>query len=57
MYDELPEPYPVWTIPARLRWWVFVNVFDNAINIRRRKGTIFLILTCTTTVTEVLDQD
>ena len=30
VYQEPPEPYPVWADPARLRQ-VFVNLFDNAI--------------------------
>ena len=51
VYDEPPEPSPVWADPARLRL-VFVNVFDNAINYSPPEGTIFFTLTRTaTTVT------
>ncbi len=46
VYEEPPEPYPVWADPARLRQ-VFVNVFDNAIKYSPPGGTIFLTLSRT----------
>ena len=46
VYEEPPEPYPVWADPARLRQ-VFVNIFDNAIKYSDPGGTIFLTITRT----------
>ena len=46
VYEEPPDPYPVWADPARLRQ-VFVNVFDNAIKYSDPGGTIFFTLTRT----------
>lgn len=43
VYEEPPEPYPVWADPARLRQ-VFVNVLDNAIKYSTPGGSIFLTL-------------
>lgn len=44
VYEEPPEPYPVWADPARLRQ-VFVNVLDNAIKYSPPGGAVFLTLT------------
>ncbi|MGN0984025.1 MAG: sensor histidine kinase [Gemmiger sp.] len=44
VYEEPPEPYPVWADPARLRQ-VFVNILDNAVKYSRPGGSIFLTLT------------
>jgi len=44
VYEEPPEPYPVWADPARLRQ-VFVNIFDNAVKYSNPGGSIFLTLT------------
>ena len=43
VYEEPPEPYPVWADPARLRQ-VFVNVLDNAIKYSPPGGSVFLTL-------------
>lgn len=43
VYEEPPEPYPVWADPARLRQ-VFVNILDNAIKYSDPGGSIFLTL-------------
>ena len=57
VYEEPPDPYPVWADPARLRQ-VFVNIFDNAIKYSDPGGTIFLTLTRTpeTVTVSVRDQ-
>ena len=44
VYEEPPDPFPVWADPARLRQ-VFVNVLDNAIKYSPPGGAIFLTLT------------
>lgn len=44
VYEEPPEPFPVWADPARLRQ-VFINVLDNAIKYSPPGGSIFLTLT------------
>ena len=54
VYEEPPEPFPVWADPARLRQ-VFINVLDNAIKYSPPGGSIFLTLTRTAT-TLVRDQ-
>ena len=46
VYEEPPDPYPVWADPARLRQ-VFVNVLDNAIKYSPPGGSIFLTLSRT----------
>lgn len=44
VYEEPPEPFPVWADPARLRQ-VFINVLDNAIKYSPPGGSVFLALT------------
>ena len=44
VYEEPPEPFPVWADPARLRQ-VFINVLDNAIKYSPPGGSILLTLT------------
>lgn len=44
VYEEPPEPFPVWADPARLRQ-VFINVLDNAIKYSPPGGAVFLTLT------------
>ena len=44
VYEEPPDPYPVWADPARLHQ-VFINILDNAIKYSEPDGTIFLTLT------------
>lgn len=57
VYEEPPEPFPVWADPARLRQ-VFINVLDNAIKYSPPGGSIFLTLTrnATTVTVSVRDQ-
>ena len=57
VYEEPPEPYPVWADTARLRQ-VFINVLDNAIKYSDAGGTIFLTLsrTAETVTAAVRDQ-
>lgn len=57
VYDEPPDPYPVWADAARLRQ-VFVNIFDNAIKYSPPQGTIFFTLrrTAATVTASVRDQ-
>lgn len=43
IYEEPPEPYPVWADPARLRQ-VFVNILDNAVKYSRPGGSVTLLL-------------
>ena len=56
VYEEPPEPFPVWADPARLRQ-VFINVLDNAIKYSPPGGSIFLTLTRTATTVTVLVRD
>ena len=54
IYEDPPEPYPVWADPARLRQ-VFVNILDNAIKYSRPGGSITLLLSRTgSTVTAAI---
>ena len=57
IFEEPPEPYPVWADPARLRQ-VFVNVFDNAVKYSRPGGSITLLLsrTASTVTAAVRDE-
>lgn len=57
VYEEPPEPFPVWADPARLRQ-VFVNVLDNAVKYSPPGGSIFLTLARTgeTVTVSVRDQ-
>lgn len=57
VYEEPPEPFPVWADPSRLRQ-VFVNILDNAIKYSEPGGSIFLTLrrTPTTVTVSVRDQ-
>lgn len=43
VYEEPPEPYPVWADAGRLRQ-VLVNVLDNAIKYSQKGGSVFLTL-------------
>lgn len=56
VYEEPPEPYPVWADPARLHQ-VFVNILDNAIKYSTHDGSIFLTLTRKGDVTTVAVRD
>ncbi len=56
VYEEPPEPYPVWADPARLRQ-VFVNVLDNAIKYSPPGGSVFLTLGHTDTAVTVTVRD
>ncbi len=56
VYEEPPEPFPVWADPARLRQ-VFINVLDNAIKYSPPGGSIFLTLTRTATTVTVSVRD
>lgn len=56
VYEEPPEPYPVWADPARLRQ-VFVNVLDNAVKYSPPGGSIFLTLTRTPSTVTVAVRD
>ena len=56
VYEEPPEPYPVWADPARLRQ-VFVNVLDNAIKYSPPGGSVFLTLGRTDTAVTVTVRD
>ena len=56
VYEEPPEPFPVWADPARLRQ-VFINVLDNAIKYSPPGGSIFLTLTRTATAVTVSVRD
>lgn len=56
VYEEPPEPYPVWADPARLRQ-VFINVLDNAIKYSDAGGTIFLTLSRTAETVTVAVRD
>ena len=57
IYEEPPEPYPVWADPGRLRQ-VFVNILDNAIKYSRPGGAITIILSRTpeTVTASIRDQ-
>ena len=57
IYEEPPEPYPVWADPARLRQ-VFVNILDNAIKYSRPGGAITIVLSRTpeTVTASIRDQ-
>lgn len=56
VYEEPPEPFPVWADPARLRQ-VFINVLDNAIKYSPAGGSIFLTLTRTASSVTVSVRD
>ena len=56
VYEEPPEPYPVWADPARLRQ-VFINVLDNAIKYSPPGGAIFLTLSRTPAAVVVAVRD
>lgn len=56
VYEDPPEPFPVWADPARLRQ-VFINVLDNAIKYSPPGGSIFLTLTRTATTVTVSVRD
>ena len=56
VYEEPPDPYPVWGDPARLHQ-VFINILDNAIKYSEPGGTIFLILTRTPVTVTVTIRD
>ena len=57
VYEEPPEPYPVWADPARLHQ-VFVNVLDNAIKYSQPGDSIFITMQRTgpTAVVSIRDQ-
>ena len=56
VYEEPPDPYPVWGDPARLHQ-VFINILDNAIKYSEPGGTIFLTLTRTPVTVTVTIRD
>lgn len=56
IFEEPPEPYPVWADPARLRQ-VFVNILDNAVKYSRPGGSVTLLLSRTSSTVTAAVRD